>query len=94
MTSCVLGRTPRHRKNASAACSTSIPKPSMLLVIDFLNFEMSNGLPFLFKVLSIQDPLSIQVHPDKLFAEIFNKSDIEHYKDNNHKPELAIVISP
>ena len=26
-------------------------------------------LPFLFKVLSIEDPLSIQAHPNKQFAE-------------------------
>lgn len=54
---------------------------------------IESGLPFLFKVLSIKDPLSIQVHPDKEFAEILNKVDNAHYKDDNHKPELAVAIS-
>ena len=45
------------------------------------------------KVLSIQIPLSIQVHPDKAFAEVLNQKYPNIYKDNNHKPEMAIAIS-
>lgn len=51
------------------------------------------GLPFLFKVLSIKDALSIQAHPDKQFAEVLHSIDKVHYKDDNHKPELAVAIS-
>lgn len=59
---------------------------------DYLSTK--EDLHYLFKVLSINDPLSIQVHPDKKFAEVLHKEDPEHYKDDNHKPEMAIVISP
>lgn len=51
-------------------------------------------LPFLFKVLSIQTALSIQAHPDKKRAEQLHKDDPEHYPDDNHKPEIAIALSP
>lgn len=56
-------------------------------------YNVNNGLPFLFKILSIKEPLSIQVHPTKTFAEILNKVDTTHYKDDNHKPELALALS-
>ncbi len=51
------------------------------------------GLPFLFKVLSVEDPLSIQAHPNKKLAEILHEKRPSIYKDPNHKPEMAIVIS-
>ena len=50
-------------------------------------------LPFLFKVLSIEDPLSIQAHPNKKFAEYLHEKSPNIYKDPNHKPEMAIAIS-
>jgi mannose-6-phosphate isomerase len=50
-------------------------------------------LPFLYKVLSIKEALSIQLHPNKNLAEKLNNLDPQHYKDDNHKPELTIVIS-
>lgn len=50
-------------------------------------------LPFLFKILSIDSPLSIQAHPDKQLAEILHKRFPEHYPDNNHKPEAALALS-
>jgi mannose-6-phosphate isomerase len=50
-------------------------------------------LPYLLKVLSIKDPLSIQIHPDKHFAEILHTKDKNNYKDPNHKPELSIAVS-
>lgn len=49
-------------------------------------------LPFLFKVLSIAEPLSIQAHPDKQEAERLHKRDPKHYPDDNHKPEIAIAL--
>jgi len=51
------------------------------------------SLPFLFKVLSINKPLSIQAHPDKHLAEQLSKKDPQNYKDPNHKPEMAIAIN-
>lgn len=50
-------------------------------------------LPFLFKVLSIGAPLSIQAHPDKETAQRLHKSNPEHYPDANHKPEIAIALT-
>ncbi|KAF3908821.1 hypothetical protein ABW21_db0202412 [Orbilia brochopaga] len=51
-------------------------------------------LPFLFKVLSIRKALSIQAHPDKRLAEQLHVNDPKNYPDDNHKPEMAIAITP
>ncbi len=60
-------------------------------------------LPFLFKVLDVNDMLSIQVHPSKLEAEKGFKFENEkgiplnasfrNYKDDNHKPEIMVALS-
>lgn len=60
-------------------------------------------LPFLFKVLAAETPLSIQVHPNKRNSELGfereNSQAIEltaanrNYKDPNHKPELVYAIT-
>jgi mannose-6-phosphate isomerase len=62
------------------------------------------NLPFLFKVLSADKPLSIQAHPNleqaKTGFERENKSGIDikapnrNYKDANHKPEIMCALSP
>ena len=49
-------------------------------------------LPYLLKVLSAREALSIQVHPGKTQAESLHARDPEHYPDANHKPEIAIAI--
>lgn len=61
-------------------------------------------LPFLFKVLCADQPLSIQVHPNKQASEIGfareNSAGIpldasnRNYKDPNHKPELVFALTP
>lgn len=51
------------------------------------------GLPYLFKVLSVRTALSIQSHPDKKLAERLHLERPDVYKDNNHKPEMAIALS-
>lgn len=51
-------------------------------------------LPFLFKVLSIRKALSIQAHPNKKLAEKLHEKDPKNYPDDNHKPEMAIAITP
>lgn len=53
-----------------------------------------NKLPFLFKVLSVQKALSIQAHPNKKLAEQLHAKDPKNYPDDNHKPEMAIAITP
>jgi mannose-6-phosphate isomerase len=54
--------------------------------------KFSRTLPFLFKVLSAGEPLSIQAHPNKAQAVTLHARDPEHYPDRNHKPELAIAL--
>jgi len=61
-------------------------------------------LPFLFKVLCAEHPLSIQVHPSKAAAErgyakenaagIPLDAPERNYKDANHKPELVFALTP
>jgi mannose-6-phosphate isomerase len=53
-----------------------------------------NKLPFLFKVLSVGKALSIQAHPNKKLAEQLHARDPKNYPDDNHKPEMAIAITP
>lgn len=52
------------------------------------------SLPFLFKVLSIGGPLSIQAHPDSTAAARLHARDPHHYPDPNHKPEIALALTP
>ncbi|CAH6803095.1 Mannose-6-phosphate isomerase [Vibrio chagasii] len=60
-------------------------------------------LPYLFKVLAADTPLSIQVHPNKHKSEIgFARENeqgivlddpVRNYKDPNHKPELVYALT-
>ncbi|MEY9871687.1 mannose-6-phosphate isomerase [Streptacidiphilus sp. MAP12-33] len=60
------------------------------------------ALPFLFKVLAAQEPLSIQVHPDLVQARAgFAAEEAagvpldareRNYKDANHKPEMLCAL--
>ena len=52
------------------------------------------NLPWLPKVLSAGKALSIQAHPDKSLAEKLHKDKPDLYKDANHKPEMAIALTP
>lgn len=54
--------------------------------------KFGDSLPFLFKVLSAGNVLSIQTHPNKTQAIELHKADPEHYPDENHKPEIAIAL--
>ncbi|MBN3307823.1 MPI isomerase, partial [Amia calva] len=51
-------------------------------------------LPFLFKVLSVNLALSIQAHPNRELAVRLHAQFPEHYPDSNHKPEMAIALTP
>ncbi|KAI8911623.1 mannose-6-phosphate isomerase [Gorgonomyces haynaldii] len=58
-------------------------------------YDLYQGdLPFLFKVLSIRKALSIQAHPDKKLAAKLFKEFPKIYKDPNHKPEMAVALTP
>jgi mannose-6-phosphate isomerase len=58
--------------------------------------RFGDRLPFLFKVLSADKPLSLQVHPDKAKAEAAfaaqQQSGETDYTDDNHKPELICAL--
>jgi mannose-6-phosphate isomerase len=66
--------------------------------------EISGELPFLLKLIAVEKPLSIQVHPDKEQAEegfkreneagIEIDSPLRNYKDQNEKNELICAITP
>ncbi|MCL2705579.1 MAG: mannose-6-phosphate isomerase, class I [Spirochaetaceae bacterium] len=68
-----------------------------------VNKKYNGELPFLFKILAAEKPLSIQVHPSKKEAEKgFYKEEKEKidisaynrtYKDKNHKPELIYTLT-
>ena len=64
------------------------------LMSQSISKRYDHRLPFLFKVLSINKALSIQAHPNKKLAEQLYAKDSEHYPDDNHKPEMAIAITP
>ena len=51
-----------------------------------------NSLPFLFKVLSANEALSIQAHPSKRQAVWLHKKDPNNYSDSNHKLEIAVAL--
>jgi len=61
-------------------------------------------LPFLFKALAAEKPLSIQAHPNRAQAregfERENRAQIAHnapnrnYRDPNHKPEIICALTP
>jgi len=62
-----------------------------------------NRLPYLFKVLAIEKPLSIQVHPDREQAKtgfarenhlgIPMDAAERNYRDDNHKPECICALT-
>ncbi len=66
--------------------------------------QLFKELPFLFKLLTAEKPLSIQVHPNKIQAEqgfakenqqqILLTANHRNYKDANHKPELLYALTP
>ncbi|KAJ3089880.1 Mannose-6-phosphate isomerase [Quaeritorhiza haematococci] len=59
-----------------------------------LHSQYEGDLPFLFKVLSIAKALSIQAHPDKALAKDLHTKFPNIYKDPNHKPEMAVALTP
>ena len=51
-------------------------------------------LPFLFKILSIGHPLQLQIHPTKEEARMLHQKDPSAFLDENHKPEMAVALTP
>ncbi len=84
-----------HPRAASKIGEIALPEiiannPQEILGKPAKNFE--NRLPFLMKVLSAGEALSIQAHPNKEQAVQLHQKDSEHYPDDNHKPEIAIAL--
>jgi mannose-6-phosphate isomerase len=46
------------------------------------------------QVLSVAKALSVQAHPDKALAEVLHARNPSAYGDDNHKPEMAIALTP
>jgi mannose-6-phosphate isomerase len=77
--------------------------PSLILGEEVAR-RFSNRLPFLFKVLAVEKPLSIQVHPNcKQAQEGFKRENSRgipldapnrNYRDPNHKPEVICAMRP
>ncbi|RKS85244.1 mannose-6-phosphate isomerase type 1 [Orbus hercynius] len=75
-----------------------------LAILGAQTYHRYHGLPYLFKVLSAQMPLSVQVHPELSKAKLgYLKenqlgipldSATRNYKDANHKPELIYALTP
>lgn len=55
--------------------------------------DAHDQLPFLLKVISVAEPLSIQVHPNRQFAEKLHLRDPHNYPDSNPKPEMAYALT-
>jgi mannose-6-phosphate isomerase len=61
-------------------------------------------LPFLFKLLAVEKPLSLQAHPNSAQASVGFRRENEagialdaaerNYKDENHKPEILCAVTP
>ena len=66
--------------------------------------EFAGKMPFLFKALAVERPLSIQAHPNLDHArdgfarenrlEIPLDAPNRNYKDQNHKPEMICALTP
>ncbi len=46
------------------------------------------------QILSVSKALSVQAHPDKALAEALHARNPSAYPDGNHKPEMAIALTP
>lgn len=57
----------------------------------FENFNSS--LPWLFKVLSVKKPLSLQVHPDTEKAKLLHEKLPLQYPEASPKPEIFVALS-
>jgi len=93
--------------NAPASVAKATPVHHTLIDLiatDPERYGVDGGqLPFLFKVLGIGAPLSLQVHPNKKQAEegfareeaagVPRDSPERNYGDPNHKPELLVALS-
>ena len=93
-----------HMDNRWLSLEEVIKKDPITILGKSVAEKFNNRLPFLFKVLAAEKPLSIQAHPNRTQAIAgfekenrlgipFEASD-RNYKDNNHKPECICALTP
>ncbi len=80
--------------NAWKSLNTLIQEYPKEMLGDRVLSRFGPRLPFLLKILSAGDALSIQTHPNKEQAEQLHQKDPIHYPDDNHKPEISIALEP
>ncbi|GAA5796239.1 hypothetical protein HPULCUR_001609 [Helicostylum pulchrum] len=73
---------------------SELVKDNVELSTELVYKQYNGDLPFLFKILSIRKALSIQAHPDKKLGARLFKEFPQNYKDPNHKPEMALALTP
>lgn len=73
--------------------STVLKEGREVSLSEVIKEEGGVDLPYLAKLLSVNLPLSIQLHPNKEQAEVLHKKDPTHYPDSNPKPEMAIALT-
>ncbi|KAH8118040.1 mannos-6-phosphate isomerase [Phellopilus nigrolimitatus] len=88
-------KSPSRLLDGSTLAEHLASNPSLIGDDILTHFDASDGnIPFLFKILAIEKALSIQTHPDKQTAEQLHAEQPDIYKDPNHKPEMAIALTP
>ena len=91
------------RHDESDELLSNIIKQNMSANLGTYTVNRFGELPYLFKVLAAETPLSIQVHPNKHKSEIGYARENDqgialndparNYKDPNHKPELVYALT-
>ena len=104
-----MGTHPAGPSSVTFPDSTEMPLSALIerapeTFLGELAAERFGKLPFLFKVLAVENSLSIQAHPNKTQAEkgfewenqlgIPLDSPSRNYRDANHKPEIIAAITP
>ncbi len=80
--------------NAAATLPELLKQSAIEILGKRVTRDFNGELPFLFKLLSIGAPLSIQVHPDLQRARELHRLSPERFPESNHKPELGIACEP
>ncbi|KAI5122267.1 hypothetical protein M0805_002348 [Coniferiporia weirii] len=88
-------KSPSHLLDGTTLTEHLASNPSLIGDDIVTTFDAGDGnIPFLFKILAIEKALSIQTHPDRQTAEKLHAEQPDIYKDANHKPEMAIALTP
>ena len=104
-----MGSHPAGASSVTLPDGTAIPLPQIIerdpeTFLGEQTAKQFGKLPFLFKLLAVAKPLSIQAHPNKTQAEKGFQRENErgisldapnrNYRDANHKPELIAAMTP